>query len=130
MKDSILTKIINENPTLCDTGFKHEYDDSEHFEVARNRMHDRGKAFNACVDWLKECRINKRSRTWYYHEYTSYQFKRFIENRTNLLIPNGVFIAAVLYMKIPYKSDPDNPNIIRLPIAKTSKPIKEGRMTY
>ena len=117
MRDLILDKIIDDNPTLCDTGFLHEYDDPEHFEKTRDRLYNRGKAFNACLDWLKECKINRRSRTWYYHEYSSYQFKRLIENRTGILIPNGAFIAAVLHMKIPYKSSPENPNVIFLPIS-------------
>lgn len=130
MRDQRLTEIIDKNPTLCDIGFFHKYDDPEHFEATRTRMYDRGKAFDVCVKWLRACDYNKKAKTNQYNKNSSYALKRMIENKTGLLITNGIFIAAVLYLRIPYRQSNDNPNIIYLPLRKTSKPLKEGKMTY
>jgi hypothetical protein len=130
MEDSRLTKTIGDNPTLCDIGFYHKYDDPEHFEAARSRMYKRSKAFDECIKWLRACKFKEKARSFDYCKHSSYALKRMIENKTGLLITNGIFLTAVLYLRIPYRSSNDNPNIIFLPLSKMSKPLIEGKMTY
>ncbi|MDR3596516.1 hypothetical protein [Clostridium sp.] len=66
------------------------------------------RQIETCIDWLKEktvdSEINQIS--------TSYGIKHIVERELHTYVSNGSFIAAVIYLDIPYERITDSPNIL------------------
>jgi hypothetical protein len=93
-KEPTLTPFGIEGPKTLHTDDKFENDYLRQIET--------------CVDWLKEKIVdNKINRIT-----NSYGIKHIIEREKHTYVSNGSFIAAIVYLGIPYERIIDSPNIL------------------
>lgn len=76
--------------------------------------------FETCVDWLARCTLRK---TVNLELGTSYGLKHQVERWAGRYVTNGAFIAAVIFLRIPFKCHPESPNI---KVAISSKGLPGG----
>lgn len=62
-----------------------------------------------CIEWLQQQEITKKVKTK--NAITSYGWKHKAERAYKTYVTNGAFIAAVIYLGIPYEKIYDSPNI-------------------
>jgi len=66
------------------------------------------RQIDTCIEWLKAKKIDRGINQLS----TSYGIKHIIERELNTYVSNGCFIAAVLFLGIPYKRISGSPNIL------------------
>jgi hypothetical protein len=117
-------KIVRETPGLCDQGLlqKKQLDIAESKDLL---LREGFAAFVASCKWLSDCQFNKtvQSNSW-----SSYGLKEIVEREYGMYVPNGSFIAAVLYIGAPHRPFPDSPNVM-VGIARGSLPPLNPRKT-
>lgn len=94
-----IKSILGKEPTL--TPFGIDSNISEIFDQ------ENIKQIETCVEWLRTKSVSKSMN----RIATSYGIKHIIERELNKYIANGSFIAAVIYLDIPYVKIQDSPNI-------------------
>jgi hypothetical protein len=102
-----LDKVLRKEPDLCAWGL------ADRHLRRRNRITDCGQDidpehFEICCAWLARCTLIKSINP---KIGTSYGLKHRVEEWSGRYVTNGSFIAAVIYLRIPFKRYPDNPNI-------------------
>lgn len=96
---------------------KDEYE--REFIQKREQLEGSLHQFQLCCEWLSLCQPRQTINT---KIGSSYRLKHVVEAYYGEYIANGVFIAAVIHMGIPYKSHGDSPNIH---VALSSKHLPE-----
>ncbi|HXV20284.1 MAG TPA: hypothetical protein VD811_04725 [Desulfuromonadales bacterium] len=111
-------KIVQETPGLCDQGLLQRKSQPE-LEDSKDLLLSEGfAAFVASCKWLSVRQFNK---TVQRNAWSSYGLKEFVEREYGIYVPNGAFIAAVLYIGAPYRPFSDSPNLL-VGIARGSLP--------
>lgn len=111
-------KIVQETPGLCDEGLLQRKGRPD-IAASRDLLLEEGfAAFVASCKWLSVRRFN---RTVQRNSWSSYGLKEFVEREYGTYVPNGAFIAAVLYTGAPWRPFPDSPNVM-VGIARGSLP--------
>jgi len=80
----------------------------EEFQKERELLKDNLEQFQICCNWLTLCQKRK---TVNLNIDSSYGLKHRVENHFKSYVSNGSFIAAIIYLEIPYKIYPSRPNI-------------------
>ena len=103
---------INSINYLTEKGFSKSKSEEDQ-NKKRKDLEYRCEEFRLCCEWIKkfsykpsEKRINKMSQT-----YSSYYLKHLVEKWSSRYISNGAFIAAVIYLNIPYRRIFGTPDI-------------------
>lgn len=94
---------IKREPHLCRYGIglwcfdEHKLLTSgERFKQSQKELFNEEKTFLLCVEWLAAQKTIKRPQK------SSYFYKHVVERCYKTYIPNGAFIAALIYMDIKY----------------------------
>jgi hypothetical protein len=111
-------KIVQETAGLCDQGLLPAKRPAEIAEAKELLLGEGFAAFVASCKWLSGRQFNK---TVQRSSWNSYGLKEFVEREYGLYVPNGAFIAAVLYTGAPWRPFPGSPNIL-VGIARGSLP--------
>ncbi len=105
-------KTINCLNNLTEKGFGNMHKD-ENLNNQKTALQNRYEEFRLCCEWIKkfgvepsEKRLNKIPQT-----YSSYYLKHLVEKWSGQYISNGAFIAAVIYLNIPYRRIFGTPDI-------------------
>lgn len=102
-----LLKAMDQEPILTDFGLG-IFPGRQVFEEERTRLAGQLRMFQLCCQWLSLCTIQRSIN----RRHTSYGLKHCVERYFGTYITNGAFIAAVIYLGIPYKpSYLGSPNI-------------------
>ena len=103
--------IVKNTPNLCMSGL---VDDGycKQFKIDpilnKKDLLNCFKEFKLCCEWLSRC---KQTKIVTNNAPGSYGLKHMIEFHFKTYISNGAVISAVMFLGIPYKIDPDPPNI-------------------
>jgi hypothetical protein len=111
-------KIVQETPGLCDQGLLQKKWIPDIGDFKDLLLREGFAAFVASCKWLTGRQFNK---TVQRNSWNSYGLKEFVEREYGLYVPNGAFIAAVLYIGAPWRPFPDSPNVM-VGIARGSLP--------
>ena len=110
-----LNEVMDKHPYLTSVGLQvhkprsksqEEYDTE--FQSYRQRLQNSLRQVQLCCEWISKCRqiktVNRKIGS-------SYTLKHKVEKYFGEYIPAGAFVAAILYMGVPYKDYNDSPNI-------------------
>jgi hypothetical protein len=111
-------KIVLETPGLCDQGLLQRKRQPDIADSKDLLLNEGFAAFVASCKWLSARQFNK---TVQRNSWSSYGLKEFVEREYGIYVPNGAFIAAVLYTGAPYRPFSDSPNLL-VGIARGSLP--------
>lgn len=111
-------KIIQETPGLCDQGLLQTKRQPDIADSKDLLLREGFAAFVASCKWLSVRQFNKNVQR---NSWSSYGLKEFVEREYGIYVPNGAFIAAVLYTGAPWRPFPDSPNLM-VGIARGSLP--------
>jgi hypothetical protein len=121
--------------TLC--GYMNRYNDGRgmtdseymnHFNVEQDKLYDYEKAFDLCVDML-EHHVQPVKNIPHRHALHSYYGKHIAEQYSKMkgvscYVPNGVFIAAAIYIGYTYKVYDEKNAVFACSLKSVSKLIK------
>lgn len=114
MERDDLIRVVEETPLLSDWGLadknlcRRQGITPERFEQSRECLKKEVRGFQLCCQWLALYRGRK---TINLRLGTSYLLKHYVESWSGEYVTNGVFIAAVIHMGIPFLARWDSPNI-------------------
>lgn len=123
-----LLRAIEKEPALTYFGMgiyqernKSKEEREQEFAEQREKLRQSLHMFQLCCEWLS---LQKPIQTINPKVGSSYRLKHAVEAYYNNreYIANGVFIAALIHMGIPYKVRTDSPNVT---VALSSKQLKE-----
>jgi hypothetical protein len=113
-----LLRAIEKEPYLTNFGIgifeqhrKSKEEREVEFEKERENLRQNLREFQLCCEWLSTQQpiktIDRKSRS-------SYGLKHVVEDYYDHkeYVSNGAFIAAVIHMGIPYKINPESPNVL------------------
>jgi hypothetical protein len=98
-----LIKVMEREPWLCDWGLANKalcMINNIDLASSRESLEHRTKKFGICCEWLKLCKAIKTVNCGIPG---SYHLKHLVERWAGTYVSNGSFIAAVIYLGIPYK---------------------------
>lgn len=98
--EAIIKRICKAEPALCEYGLDPVY-------AQKHGRHIDPEHFELCVKWLELCQVRKTINP----NIGSYGLKHRVERYFGRYVTNGAFIAAVIYLRIPYKRNEIGPNI-------------------
>ena len=102
---------IKNNPALTLEGFVNEsYCKlfNLDFDQSRKALKNTYMQFEKCCQWLLKCKMNKSTGP---KSPAGYFIRGLIKKHYNTPISNGTLIAAVILLKLPYKTDDVPPDI-------------------
>jgi hypothetical protein len=87
----------------------------ENYVTNKKDLENRFEEFQLCCEWIEKNRFiptEKQFRKYVQVQtYSSYYLKHLVEKWSEKYIPNGVFIAAVKYLKIPFRPIYGTPDV-------------------
>ena len=106
--------VLNSLDNITDAGFVYPTPPEDYYEK-RKDLENRYEEFKACCEWIEKYRFyptEKQFRKYVQVQtYNSYYLKHLVEKWSGRYISNGVFIAAVRYLKIPFRPIYGTPDI-------------------
>jgi hypothetical protein len=112
--DADYIDILNSFEQLTDVGLLVKNDQQNYVEK-RKTLENRYEEFIISCEWIKKFRYNPSEKEFKKYvqiqTYSSYYIKHLVEQWSDRCISNGAFIAAVRYLKIPYRRIYGTPDI-------------------
>jgi len=127
-----LARVLDATPGLCAWGMgSEEVCLRNRVDLAANReiLRSSFREFKDCCEWLSKCELLETANE---QCVGSYGLKHIVEFACGDYVSNGALIAAVIHLGIPFKGDPDSPNIkvaisSRCPVLVAARMARDGR---
>jgi len=99
---------------ITDVGLIYEAVPEDYHEKRKN-LESRYDEFKLCCEWIEKYRFHPTKKQFkkfvQVQTYNSYYLKHLVERWSGKYIPNGAFIAAVKFFKLPFRPIYGTPDI-------------------
>jgi hypothetical protein len=106
--------VLNSLEKITDAGLIYEAVPEDYHEKRKN-LENRYDEFKICCEWIEKFRFHPTEKQFrkfvQVQTYNSYYLKHFVEKWSGKYISNGAFIAAVRFMKLPFRPIYGTPDI-------------------
>lgn len=106
--------VLNSLEKITDAGLIYE-SVPEDYHQKRKNLENRYDEFKLCCEWIEKYRYHPSEKQFRKYvqvqTYNSYYLKHFVEKWSGKYISNGAFIAAVRFMKLPFRKIYGTPDI-------------------
>ena len=106
--------LLNSIENITDIGLMPETAADE-YQKRRKELETRYEEFKLCCEWIEKFRFFPTEKQFIKNvqvqTYSSYYLKHLVEKWSGKYISNGAFIAAVRFMKIPFRPIYGTPDI-------------------
>lgn len=112
--NSDYVNVLNSLEKITDAGLIYE-SVPEDYHQKRKNLENRYDEFKLCCEWIEKYRYHPTEKQFRKYvqvqTYNSYYLKHFVEKWSGKYISNGAFIAAVRFMKLPFRKIYGTPDI-------------------
>lgn len=106
--------VLNLLENITDIGLVYEAVPDDYSEKRKN-LENRYDEFKLCCEWIEKYRFHPTEKQFkklvQVQTYNSYYLKHFVEKWSGKYISNGAFIAAVRFMKLPFRPIYGTPDV-------------------
>ena len=106
--------VLNSLENITDVGFINKAT-SDDYQKRREDLESRYDEFKLCCEWIEKYRFHPTEKQYkkfvQVQTYHSYFLKHLVERWSGKYISNGAFIAAVKFIKLPFRQIYGTPDI-------------------